>query len=146
MTLVDRLRAAIEERKVLAEVLDGESWTAVHDCGGDSYISQGGSSGIGRDEDSSGADFGLLDPAEANLMETNSPSAVLRRCKADLALLDEHARVWLENQWVEGVDGRHLASVPVCRTCEPPKQLLGPVWPCRTIVLLAEGYGIEIPR
>jgi hypothetical protein len=73
---------------------------------------------------------------EAMLIQANNPAAVLRRVKADRAILAEHAN-----------DG-----CGDCTVCAQPSEEYNGVgahfheplpWPCRTVRLLAEAWGWE---
>ena len=77
--------------------------------------------------------------------------AVLRRCAADRKLVDLHGIVHRNIGWLEWDEGEHAemyAELPVCGLCVPkhssfPRREDVPVGPCRTVRILAEGYGLS---
>lgn len=86
---------------------------------------------------------------EAHILR-NDPSSVLRRCEADRKLIDLHGIVHRNIGWLEWDEGEHAemyAELPVCGLCVPkhssfPRREDVPEGPCRTVQLVAEGYGI----
>lgn len=81
----------------------------------------------------------------------NDPSSVLRRCAADRKLVDLHGIIHRDIGWLEWDEGEHAemyAELPVCGLCVPkhssfPRREDVPEGPCRTVRILAEGYGLS---
>lgn len=77
--------------------------------------------------------------------------AVLRRCAADREIAELHDIVWRDIGWLAEEDGEVVeeeAELPVCGLCVErhssfPRREDVPVGPCRTVRLLARGYGIS---
>lgn len=92
--------------------------------------------------------------AERHLIAANDPSSVLRRCAADRELVDLHGIVHRNIGWLEWDEGEHAemyAELPVCGLCVPrhssfPRREDVPEGPCRTVRILAEGYGIAVDQ
>ncbi|MFN2636859.1 MAG: DUF6221 family protein [Gemmatimonadaceae bacterium] len=165
--LISRLRAAIEHRKALAEasankprriprmVTDetatwGTRWEydEVQDGGHWRYdeVQEGYYRGQARIVSTAHEGLGVVagscnccgvtaEGRKEDLLHIveNDPGTVLARCKADLALLDEHAIVQTR---AVGEDLRAV-WIDVCQCCGNRHGV-----PCRTVRLLAEGYGI----
>lgn len=107
----------------------------------------------------SGAPFALVDNGrrEVDHIIRNDPRNVVARCEAELAILDEHARLLhfpaetLAAWRTAGVPEDRIAKasgVASCARCHTPvddaredeDQCLSVAYPCRTVRLLASGY------
>ncbi len=115
VSLADRIRAAITQRRALAEALDGETWTVTPDDTEACIATSGGRFGCYDTDDDT--PIGLLDLAEARLIADGDPAQTIRRCAADLALLDAHLGYYLDED-----DDEHL--------------------PIPTLSILAHAYGL----
>ena len=104
MTLADRLRSAIEERKELAESATQGEWIPE----GDIYVGHPMNVVV---------DWVRQDEDAAHIV-ANQPSTVLRRCQADLKLLDAHIDYY-------GTDDDEGYPIP-------------------TLSILAEAYGVAL--
>lgn len=102
MTLADRLRSAIDERKKLAEAATQGEWIPE----GDIYVGHPMNVIV---------DWVHQDEDLAHIV-ANQPGAVLRRCEADLKLLDAHIDYY-------GTDDDEGYPIP-------------------TLSILAEAYGV----
>lgn len=97
------------------------------------------------------------DSSLTRLMEANDPRDTIARCEAELAILDEHARVpwfseWTLTAWrAAGVPEERItaaAAMASCARCYTPvvnaredeDQCLPVPYPCKTGRLLASGY------
>jgi hypothetical protein len=148
--LVTQLLAAIEEtERVANDALRGytlvgdmqeppqpvREWRA--DYGRLSVISRDTPSAPGEKKPL--ADLGAGYP-EAWHIVVHQPNAVLRRCAADRKIVELHEPYHVTTR-NDGLNWDYRR----CGTCEPADRDLEPdesYWPCPTIVLLAEGYGI----
>lgn len=92
--------------------------------------------------------------ADAVHIARHDPDAVLRRCAADREIVELHGIVWRDIGWLAEEDGEVVeeeAELPVCGLCVPrhssfPRREDVPVGRCRTVRLLARGYGISAEK
>lgn len=157
---LDRLDAAITERETTARaaaVADPAPWTAQADDKG--YTRQRGHEhGSGMVEaadgvsmwDCEGAEDLCMSAASSRHIALNDPASVLRRCDADRKLLARHRKT--------DCNGFGCDCGSCCATCRwtDADQSGDParwgtvdqcVYPCPTLIDLAEGYGLtEGPR
>ncbi len=116
------LRAAIEETERTASAVASGSWSA--------YL-EGGDDGWAVESSDGALSFTVGDQAMAWHAALNDPRAVLRRCAVDRKLLALHAPC----DYNMG-----------CAVCDGEDYVSGrATYPCETVKLLAEGYGLDIP-
>lgn len=144
------LRAAHAEAQARAEAATPGPWTAFeyvdHDCGFEATIGTGTgvhdrTSVVGHGYEGGGVER----MADARHIAASDPAAALRRITAERKILALHAVVPDHGRFSEDgcdphyCDGNH-DEPPVCRSCRnyagDPEEA-----PCRTIEILAEGYG-----
>lgn len=76
------------------------------------------------------------DEADAEHIARHDPARVLAEVEAKRRIVELHGRAVLR----AGGGAQYFATQTVCRSCEPPQQLLGAAWPCETLRLLALPY------
>lgn len=116
--LAARLLAAVEETERIANAATGGAWTA--------YRNRGVFAGVLDRDWVAGTD-----PADATHIARHDPAAVLRRCASDRKILALH----------EPVTGFSGQQCTVCVGCWATEE--GEDWPCETLRLLADGYGLD---
>lgn len=126
--LTARLRAAIEQRQALAEAASPSPWSA--NAEGDEVVAVDGITVC-----DGFALSGRQLRATVSHIVANDPKTVLRRCRADLAILDEHK---LKEAWP--YTGPECGYG--CRICALDDRQIQPEGVCRTVTLLAGAYGI----
>jgi hypothetical protein len=134
MTLHERLRAAVEERKrVATEAADRDS--------GEWFM--GDKWNVHRVESDAGYDwyaehalvvFGNVKPQSEHIA-LNDPARVLRDCDRDLKVLERHVDAGVEDEYSTGW----------CRGCHANfYEEWAEEWPCPEIRDLADEYGVEV--
>lgn len=91
-------------------------------------------------------DFYLDYQAVITHIAANDPATVIRRCDADLAILNEHAPGPSGQPCDDGHIGWCDGCAQVCKTCPADPYDLASAYPCRTVRLLAEAYGVAEDR
>lgn len=124
------LRAAILERKTVAEAATCAPWEAEGDDPTDDEV--------WIDVDGQPWRMVILRGPQSheNMLHVaaNDPQDTIARCEAELAILVEHAP-----EWADYVDGDGIGRTNLqCKTCEPPGTPDN--YPCRTVRLLLGAY------